>query len=158
MPSNGNKYILAIDLGTTGPKSALVSAHGEVVDCEFEEIHLNLLPNGGAEQSPDEWWSAIIKTSRRVLDKQLVPSADIVAVCCTTQWSGTVAVDRDGNPLMGAIIWMDSRGSQYVKEITGGLIKVQGYGIWRLRRWIGLTGGIHMKKEGWRRYMVWPPR
>ena len=104
----GGKYILAIDLGTTGAKSALVSTFGEVIDCEFEETHINLLPDGGAEQSPDEWWDAIVKSSKRSLEKGLVPIDDIVAVSCTTQWSGTVAVDRDGNHLMNAIIWMDS--------------------------------------------------
>jgi xylulokinase len=140
--NNDIRYILTIDLGTTGAKSALVSTCGEIIDCEFEETPLNLLPNGGAEQSPDEWWDAIIKSSKRSLEKGLVPIDDIVAVSCTTQWSGTVAVDRDGQHLMDAIIWMDSRGSQYIKEITGGLIKVEGYGIWKLLRWLRLTGGI----------------
>jgi len=120
----------------------LVSTWGEVIDFEFEETHLSLLPNGGAEQNPDEWWDAILKSSKRLLAKELVPVDYIVAVSCTTQWSGTVAVDRDGNHLMNAIIWMDSRGSQYIKEITGGLIKVEGYGIWKLLRWLCLTGGI----------------
>ncbi len=142
MSNKGNKFILAIDLGTTGAKSALVSTCGEVIDFEFEETHINLLPDGGAEQSPDEWWDAILKSSKRLLDKKLVPVDDIAAVSCTTQWSGTVAVDRDGNHLMNAIIWMDSRGSQYIKEITGGLIKVEGYGIRKLIRWLRLTGGI----------------
>jgi xylulokinase len=140
--NNDIRYILTIDLGTTGAKSALVSTCGEIIDCEFEETPLNLLPNGGAEQNPDEWWDAIMKSSKRSLEKGLVPIDDIVAVSCTTQWSGTVAVDRDGHHLMDAIIWMDSRGSQYIKEITGGLIKIEGYGIWKLLRWLRLTGGI----------------
>jgi len=97
MFNKDSKYILAIDLGTTGAKSALVSTWAEVIDFEFEETHLNLLPDGGAEQNPDEWWDAILKSSKRLLDKKLVPVDDIVAVSCTTQWSGTVAVDRDGN-------------------------------------------------------------
>ncbi|UCF83915.1 MAG: xylulose kinase, partial [Desulfobacteraceae bacterium] len=111
MPTNLDKYIIAIDLGTSGPKSALVSMRGEVVDWEFEETRVLLLPKGGAEQRPEEWWDAIKNTLKRLLGKGLVPVDDIVAVCCTTQWSGTVAVDRQGNHLMNAIIWMDSRGS-----------------------------------------------
>ena len=140
-PKRGNKYILAIDLGTSGPKSALVSTHGEVVDYEFEETRLYLLPEGGAEQSPEEWWGAILRTSKNVLGKGLVSVDDIVAVSCTTQWSGTVPVDRDGRNLMNAIIWMDSRGSPYIKDITDGLIKVEGYAISKLLKWIRLTGG-----------------
>ena len=67
---------------------------------------------------------------------------DIVCVSCTTQWSGTVAVDQDGNALANAIIWMDTRGSRYIEQITGGLINIAGYGIHKLRRWLSLTGGV----------------
>ena len=142
MSADREKYILAVDLGTSGPKSALVSTGGDIVDYEFKENQIILLPNGGAEQSPDEWWDTIVYTAKKVLAKQLVPVDDIVAICCSTQWSGTVAVDKGGRPLMNAIIWLDSRGSRYVSRISGGLVKIEGYGILKLQRWLRLTGGI----------------
>ncbi|MBI2361210.1 MAG: xylulose kinase, partial [Deltaproteobacteria bacterium] len=40
-----------------------------------------------------------------------------------------------------AIIWMDSRGAPYVDALTRGLVRVSGYGLARLWRWIRLTGG-----------------
>jgi xylulokinase len=135
-------YTLVIDLGTSGPKVALASIHGEILDYEFEETPLLLFPGGGAEQRPDDWWGAIKRAAARVLGKRIVPTERIAAVCCTAQWSGTVAVDRDGSPLMNAIIWMDSRGARYLDSITGGLIKVEGYGVGKLVRWLRLTGGI----------------
>ena len=141
MTAAADKYILAIDLGTSGPKSALVSTRGEVIDSEFESIDLLILPNGGAEQDPDQWWQAIINTAKRVLHKKWVAAEDIVCVSCTTQWSGTVAVDQDGNALANAIIWMDTRGSRYIEQTTGGLINIAGYGFLKLRRWLSLTGG-----------------
>ncbi len=142
MAEGGDRYILAIDLGTSGPKSALVTTTGEVVDYAFEENEVILLPGGGAEQRPDEWWQTIIRTARRVLEKGLVPNEDIAAVCCSTQWSGTVAVDRDGTPLFNAIIWLDSRGNRYIKDIAGGPIRIQGYDVFKLLKWLRLTGGI----------------
>lgn len=141
IPPTSKKYILAIDLGTSGAKSALVSTRGEVIDYEFEETRLMLLPNGGAEQRPDEWWNAIIKSSKRVLGKNYVSVNDIIAISCTTQWSGTVAVDRDGHHLMNAVIWMDSRGNRYIKTITDGFLKIAGYGISKLIKWVHMTGG-----------------
>jgi hypothetical protein len=84
MSSNKVKYILAVDLGTSGPKSALVSTWGEVADFEFKENQVLLLPKGGAEQRPDEWWDTILYTAKKVLAKQLVPVDDIVAICCST--------------------------------------------------------------------------
>jgi xylulokinase len=137
-----HRYILAIDLGTTGAKVGLYSTIGELIAFEFEETPLHLLPGGGAEQSPHDWWGAIKTALQRLLNKKLIPVEEIVVINCTTQWSGTVAVDRDGNPLMNAIIWMDSRGSAHVKKITDGLIKVEGFGIGKLLTWLRLTGGI----------------
>lgn len=135
------KYILAIDLGTSGPKSALISTRGEVIDYEFENVDLLILPDGGAEQIPDQWWQAVLNTAKRVLQSSRVAAADIICVSCTTQWSGTVAVDSGGQALANAIIWMDTRGRRYVEQVTGGLMTIEGYSLPKLSRWLRLTGG-----------------
>ena len=136
------KYILAIDLGTSGPKVALFSLQGELIGSEFQENRVLLLPDGGAEQYPFEWWDAIDAAVKRLLGKKLVPSEDILAVATTGQWSGTVAIDRDGNALGNAVIWMDSRGEPYIKKMADGLIKVADFSIGKLIKWIQVTGGI----------------
>jgi xylulokinase len=136
------KFILAIDMGTSGPKVALVSALGEVLDWEIENTDLVLFPGGGAEQDPEDWWQGIIKAAQRLLSKRLVPVDDIVAVSASTQWSGTVAVDQRGEPLMNAIIWMDTRGAPYVDRIVDGALKIEGYSLPKLLTWVRLTGGI----------------
>lgn len=140
--SQASDCTLAIDLGTSGPKVALVSVKGEVVACEIEKTPVILLPGGGAEQDPHDWWGTICQASRRLLTRPEVENHPIVGVCCTTQWSGTVAVDRQGQPLGNAIIWMDARGAPYVKRITSGPIRLEGFGIDKLWAWIRLTGGI----------------
>ena len=137
-----DKFILAIDLGTSGPKVALFSTQGELLGSEFEETRLLLMENGGAEQSPAEWWTAIDKAVKRLLSRGLAPNEDIVAVASTGQWSGTVAVDEAGNALGNAIIWMDARGAPYIRQIVGGGLEVQGYSAGKLIKWIRLTGGI----------------
>lgn len=138
----GRSVILAIDVGTSGVKLALVSVAGDLIATEFEETRLYLLPNGGAEQNPDDWWHAIRRAARRALHQGKVARDDVAAISCTGQWSGTVAVDRTGNHLMNAIISMDSRGAPYIRQVTGGLIRFRGYGISKLLRWLRLTGGI----------------
>jgi len=147
--SGNHTTILTVDLGTSGPKVALFTSQGEVLGYEFEPTPYYLLPGGGAEQKPDEWWQAICKATRRLLSRNLAPVEQIRALCCTTQWAGTVALDRDGAPLMDAIIWMDSRGAPYVQRITGGPLAVQGYGLDKLYTWIRLSGGIpsHVGKD-----------
>jgi xylulokinase len=139
--SASNKFILAIDLGTGGPKVAIVSTQGELVGSEFDEIQLILLPEGGAEQSPLAWWKAIDKATKRLLGRGLVLAEEIEAVICTGQWSGTVPVDKEGNVLANAIIWMDARGAPYINKILDGPIKIQGYALHKLWKWIQRTGG-----------------
>jgi len=136
------EYILAIDLGTSGPKVALFSMEGELIGSEFQEVQLLLLPEGGAEQSPREWWDSINTAVKRLLARSLVPAEDIRGIASTGQWSGTVAVDRDGNALSNAVIWMDSRGAPFIKEIMNGFLKVEGYALAKLAKWIRLTGGL----------------
>ncbi len=136
------QYILAIDLGTSGPKTALVTTDGTIVCHTFEPTPLTLLPDGGAEQNPADWWRAVTAAARRVMAEAAIPPESVAGVACTAQWSGTVAVNADGEPLMNAIIWMDSRGAPYIKQISGGRFTIEGYGVEKLPRWLRLTGGI----------------
>ena len=140
----GDKYVLAVDLGTGGPKVALVSTSGEVVGHEYETNELILLPNGGAEQDPEDWWSSITTGAARLLARRLVPIDDIVAISITAQWMGTVAVDADGRHLMNALIWMDARGAEYADGVAGGGLEIPGtgYNALRLKKWLGMTGGL----------------
>lgn len=141
MVNSQKKYILAIDHGTGGPKSAIVSTQGEVVDWAFEAVPLHVSKGGEAEQDPDDWWNAILKTSKQVIDNGKVSVDDIVGVNNTSQWSGTVAVDNDNNHLMNSIIWMDTRGAEYISKLFKGLIKVGGYPVFKILKLLKRTGG-----------------
>ena len=81
----GDRYVLSIDLGTSGPKTALISVYGEVACSEFEPTPLILLPGGGAEQDPAVWWKTIVSTAKKVLAKEIVKPENIAAVSVTTQ-------------------------------------------------------------------------
>ncbi len=140
--SGDRKYLLAVDHGTSAMKVALTDNCGEVLAFEFEETPLHLKEGGGAEQDPEDWWRAFVNCSKRLVDKNIVSVDDIVGICCSSQWSGTVALDSDGNHLMNAIIWMDSRGAPYVEKKLKGIINIQGYGILNILRWLRKTAGI----------------
>ncbi len=137
----GDKYVLAVDLGTSGCKTALVSIHGEVAGWEFEPVATRLFAKGGAEQDPGDWWSAFLKTAGALLQQGGVKAETIAAICCSAQGEGTVAVDRDGNALRPCVLWMDTRGAEHLQKITRGRINVAGYDAFKLARWIRLTGG-----------------
>ena len=109
------KYVLAIDLGSGGPKVALVDQDGLVVTSHSVETQIFILPEGGAEQDPHEWWSAVVEAAKKVIQAAALDARDIVAVSCTGQYSVIVPVDEQGDPLMNAVHWTDTRGAPYNK-------------------------------------------
>jgi len=136
------EHALAVDLGTSGPKVALVALDGTVTDRESDRTRLILGPGGAAEQDPDDWWDTIGGAVRRLTARGTVPVGDIVAIAVTSHWSGTVPVGSDGRHLMNAVLWMDSRGARYIGEVTGGPLRVAGYDVRKLRRFVTRAGGL----------------
>lgn len=134
-------HVLGVDLGTGGPRVALLDGDGELVGHEARHVGLILLPGGGAEQDPDAWWDTIVDATRRLLERH--PTADIDGICMSSQWGGLVPVDEQGKHLHNALIWMDSRGEPYSRSLTSGGVTVPGagYNARALRRWITMTGG-----------------
>lgn len=115
--------------------------HGAVIGFEFEKTPIYFLPDGGAEQDPQDWWNALIATSHRLVARNVVPVQDIAAICVSSTFSSTVAVDRDGNHLMNAITWMDSRGAPYINKLMGGFPSIEGYNLFKIAQWIPKTAG-----------------
>ena len=135
-------YVLAVDLGTGGPKAAVLAATGRIVAHSFSPVGIELTEDGGAEQSPSDWWTAIVGSTRRALAESGVAPERVVGVGCTSQWSGTVPIAGDGSAIGPAITWLDSRGARAVRDTVRGAVNVQGYSAPKLARWVRRTGGI----------------
>jgi len=135
------RYVVAVDHGTSGIKAAIVSDRGRVVDFEFEPTPIHFTPGGGAEQDAEEWWKALCSASGRLAARAAVPSEDLAAVCVSSTFSTTVALDAGGKPLGNALTWMDSRGAPHVRRLMRGFPSLLGYDLRKLWKWIRRTGG-----------------
>ena len=100
--------VLAIDLGTSGLKVALVDSAGRVLRSTSTPHATTHLPDGGAEQDAEGWWQAIGRCARELTD-----GVDVTAVAVTSQYMSIVAIDEGARPLGPAIMWMDSRGAKH---------------------------------------------
>ncbi|MFO7584984.1 MAG: FGGY-family carbohydrate kinase [Anaerolineales bacterium] len=136
------KLVLAVDLGTSGAKVALITIDGRVLAWESEPVRLIITPDGGAEQSPDEWWAAFLSAGGRLVKRNPGAGSSVVAVCCSTQGEGTVAVDKTGKALGNAILWMDMRGAPYLRRQLGGVFNINGADVFKVLRFVRLTGGM----------------
>ncbi|MFZ6005046.1 MAG: xylulokinase [Actinomycetota bacterium] len=134
-----DRYVLAIDLGTTGLKVGIVSVRGEIAWTADRELTTTFVEDGGAEQDADEWWRLIVDAARTGLASGAVDPNQVVAVSTTGQWASTVPVDAAGHPVGACILWMDLRGGRHVRRRIGG--KVSGYKPRAIASWIRRTGG-----------------
>jgi xylulokinase len=134
--------ILAVDLGPSGMKVALITVSGKVIGWESEPVRLIITADGGAEQSPQEWWQAFLSAARRLLSRETGAGPKVIAVCCSTQGEGTIPVDRSGQALSNAILWMDMRGAPYLHKQIAGTVNVAGADLFKVLRFVRLTGGM----------------
>jgi xylulokinase len=134
--------VLAIDLGTSGCKVAVVRLDGHVESFAFEPVTTHFVEALGVEQEPEDWWRSLVAATGRALAASPVAADRIEALACSCQGEGTVAVDSDGKPLGRAMLWMDMRGERAVRRLAGGwLPRIGGYDPLKLWRWLRLTGG-----------------
>lgn len=134
--------ILAVDLGTSGCKCALVTLEGTVLAWAFRPVALQV-DGVSAEQNPSDWWQAFVESARELLSRDPKLRTRVVAVCCSTQGEGTIAVDRNGAALAPALVWLDMRGAVSIaRRVRGRLINVVGYAPAKLFRWLKLSGGV----------------
>lgn len=135
------RWILAIDLGNGGPKVAVIGMDDVIRAVCLREVSVHIGLDGAASQDADEWWSQLVVASREaVMLSGLEPSA-LHAVAITGQWGSTVPVDSTGRPVAEVLLWADTRGAKYIREVIGGAVNYQGYAPHKVLPWVRRTGG-----------------
>jgi xylulokinase len=140
MSDPGRRFVLAVDLGTGGPKVGLVSTRGDIRWWDHRAVTTRRGPGGAATQDAEEWWRLVVDGTRRGIAASGLESGDIVAVAVTGQWASTVPVDESGAPVGECLMWMDSRGRDLSRVVVGG--PVSGYDPVALATWVHRTGGV----------------
>jgi D-xylulose kinase len=108
----GMRTLLAIDIGTSSTKAALFTNLGEML-AQHSVPYLVEIPHAGwAEQNPMDWWKATCNCTREVLHTAGYPT--ITGIAVSGQAPSLVAVDRDGEPVRPAVLWLDRRAHQQV--------------------------------------------
>ncbi len=107
----GEPHVVALDLGTSGPKTLVVSLSGRIAGIGRTFVDTIHVPGGGAEQDAQALWEAVKGSITQALTEADVSPADIKAVICGSQYSSIVPVDHTGSPLANMILWLDQRGT-----------------------------------------------
>lgn len=112
------KYVIGIDVGTSGVKTVLFSHNGAIIGSAVASYPLYQPQNGWAEQNPLDWWNATAESIRQVLAKTCAAPSDIEGIGLTGQMHGLVLLDENGGVLRNAIIWCDQRSGRQCDKMT----------------------------------------
>jgi xylulokinase len=116
------RHILTIDLGTSGPKAAIVSSEGALVGSARASVATSFGP-GSAEQDAEDIWRATVEAALGALKIADVDRTGIAAVVPSAQYSSIVPVGVDGTPVAPMILWMDQRGAPKRLKVLAGYPK-----------------------------------
>ncbi|WP_346893453.1 xylulokinase [Clostridium sp. UBA871] len=112
------KYLLGIDIGTSGTKTVLFDRGGNPISSSTAEYPLYQPEIGWAEQDPQDWWNAVCITINQVIKDSNINPESISGIGLSGQMHGLVMLDGDGNVLRKSIIWCDQRTAKECVEIT----------------------------------------
>jgi len=112
------KFILAVDQGTTSTRAVVYGADGKARHGAQRELPQIFPDDGWVEHDPDEIWAATLDVCGRVIGELDGGAGAIAALGITNQRETTVLWDRDtGQPVCNAIVWQDRRTAPLCAEL-----------------------------------------
>ncbi len=138
------KYAITYDIGTTGVKTCVfeISDTVKLLGADSQGYELYVFPDGGAEQEPDEWWSAMCETTKTALKKSGIKAKDISGISFCSQMQGVVLVDRNGRHVRRAMSYMDQRAREELKKGIAYGPQIAGANIPKLLKSLQITGAV----------------
>ncbi len=113
------KFILAIDQGTTSTRSIIFNHAGEVLG-KHQLEHEQIFPQPGwVEHDPLEIWENTKQTMAGALHNAGITSEQLAAIGITNQRETAVLWDKfSGQPYHNAVVWQDTRTAEICAELA----------------------------------------
>ncbi|MEU2337501.1 glycerol kinase GlpK [Streptomyces sp. NPDC013172] len=120
MPDTAEKYVAAIDQGTTSSRCIIFDHGGAIVAVDQRE-HRQIFPKPGwVEHDATEIWSKVQAVVAGALATAGLQADQLSALGITNQRETTVLWDRaTGKPVHNAIVWQDTRTTALCNELGG---------------------------------------
>ncbi|SHH56889.1 xylulokinase [Clostridium grantii] len=107
-----SKLLLGIDIGTSACKVAIFDLKGRVVAQDTKPYKVYYPAPDYVEQDAMEWWEAVCSATKEALSKGNINAEDIAGIGVDGQSWACIPVDKQGNLLHNAMIWMDRRATE----------------------------------------------
>lgn len=113
-------YYIGVDLGTSAVKLLLMEADGSIKNIVSKEYPLSFPNPGWSEQSPDDWWNAVVEGIKELTNG--FEASQVAGISFGGQMHGLVILDQDDNVIRPAILWNDGRTTKetnYLNDVIG---------------------------------------
>ncbi len=116
--NTNEKFILALDQGTTSSRAIIFNHQGNIVAVSQKPFEQIFPQPGWVEHDANEIWSSQSSVAAEVIAKADLNGTNIAAIGITNQRETTVVWDREsGMPLCNAIVWQDRRTAKYCDQL-----------------------------------------
>jgi len=109
------KYLIGVDLGTSGTKAALYQVDGKLISEASVEIPLLYPKPGVVEQENEDFYSSAAQTVRMCIESSGVNPKEIAAIAFDSQMAGVGLIDEDFKPVARFDSWLDMRCQPFIK-------------------------------------------
>ncbi len=112
------KYLIGVDLGTSGTKAALYQTDGTLVAEASAEVPLFDPKPGVVEQDNEDFYRSAAQTVRKCIESSGIDSNDVAALAFDSQMAGVGLIDEDFQPVAHFDSWLDMRCQPYIEWVN----------------------------------------
>lgn len=113
-----NKYIIALDQGTTSSRAIVFDHEGNIIEVAQQEFTQHFPKPGWVEHDPMEIWESQLNVLQQILRSDKIDQNAVAAIGITNQRETTVVWDKHtGMPVYNAIVWQDRRTAAFCDQL-----------------------------------------
>jgi len=116
------KYVIGIDVGTQGTKTAIFSESGKCCATAFEKSQLHRPSPGVVEENPENQLNTAYTTIRKCMQQSAISPSSIAGIAICGQMAGVIGIGEDGKHVTPYDSWLDTRCAPYItmmEELAG---------------------------------------
>lgn len=110
-----HKYLIGVDLGTSGTKAAIYEKNGRLIAEDSVEVEIHYPSPGVVEQENEDFYLSAAHTVKNCINESGLDPRDIVAIAFDSQMAGIGMIDERFLPVGRFDSWLDMRCKPYIE-------------------------------------------
>ena len=112
------KFLIGVDLGTSGTKTSLFRVDGTLVAEAFSEVQLLHPKPGVVEQEMEDFYQSAAKTVKTCIMQSGIDPKKVAAIAFDSQMAGVGSINDKYKPAARFDSWLDMRCQPYINQMS----------------------------------------